>query len=111
MGGALGITVAGLLLDNASNRIAAQLPAQNAADLMTRVWGSIGSADVLEPAAGTVTQSIQQTLGTGIINGWGTALVAAVIGLVATTLLRNKRQTPAGGSGRVDLVEWGRRWE
>lgn len=95
MGGALGITVAGLLLDQASNRVAAQLSDQNAAHLMTRVWGSIGSLEETAPALGAVEQSIQDTLGAGIIHGWTTALAAAVVGLLAAVLLKNKQEAPA----------------
>lgn len=94
MGGALGITVAGITLDDASSRIAAQLPEQDSADLMTQVWGSIGNLESLQQSMTSLGQTIRDTLGAGLVDGWYTALAAGVLGLLVALMLKNKQEVP-----------------
>lgn len=87
MGGAFGVSLAGVMLSGAS-RLARERMSAEAAGLGTEVWGSDRGLEVLREAPETVQVAIRSMLGGGIIEGWYWALGAALLGLLFAWLIR-----------------------
>lgn len=92
MGGATGITIAGVTLGRAS-RLLGSRPEVDLSELDVQAWGSSSSLRALQEAPIEVQETVRQALGTGIINGWYWALGAAFLGLCVALMLRNTHAT------------------
>lgn len=91
MGGATGITTAGVLLSGAARRIAFLPEAEALQELNVEDWGTAGSLQVLQQAPEPVQDVVRVVLAHGILNGWYWAAGAAAIGLFAAVKLRSVR--------------------
>lgn len=93
LGGAMGITLAGVMLGRAAEALGAQGPAL--AELGEQAWGSASSLDALRAASPAARELVRHTLSAGILQGWYWALGATLVGLGAALLLREAPPRPA----------------
>ena len=90
MGGAMGITLAGVLLSQASERLAGRLNI-DPDRLANQVWGMGDSLQVLGGTSGAEGEAARQALGSGLVEGWYFALGAAMLGLVLSLAVKGKK--------------------
>ncbi len=84
MGGATGITLAGVLLSRAVYELRGTVVRINTAD----IWGSEGGGlDALDEMSPQAAQAVRGALIEGVVEGWYWALGAAILGLVVGFLL------------------------
>ena len=90
MGGAMGITLAGVLLSQASERLAGRLNI-DPDRLANQVWGMDNGLQVLGGTSGAEGEAVRQALGSGLVDGWYFALGAALVGLVLSLAVKSKK--------------------
>ncbi|MGI9175496.1 MAG: MFS transporter, partial [Rhodothermales bacterium] len=90
MGGAMGITLAGVLLSQASERLAGRLNI-DPERLANQVWGTNNGLQVLGGTSGAEQETVRQALGSGLVEGWYLALGAALLGLVLSLAVKSKK--------------------
>lgn len=86
MGGAAGITLAGVLLSRAVYELHGTALQISTAD----IWGSGGGLAALEEMSPEAAQAVRSVLVAGLVEGWYWALGAAVIGLIVAFLLEKE---------------------
>ena len=91
MGGATGITLAGVLLSRASRGLSDQVAA---GDLAQQAWGSSRSLEALRQAPPATQETVRDVLGSGLVEGWYWALGAALVGLAVSLAIRSKKPEP-----------------
>ena len=89
MGGATGITLAGVLLSRASQGLSEQIA--GGSDLAQQAWGSSRSLEALQQAPLATQETVRHVLGSGLVEGWCWALGAALVGLVVSLAVRAKK--------------------
>ena len=81
VGGAAGITLAGVWLSRTVQRLAA--PGAEFEVDSTDIWGADGGLDALDQVSPGLANAVQSALIEGLVEGWYWALGAAVLGIVA----------------------------
>lgn len=94
MGGATGITLAGVMLGRASQYIGRGEARDALAEMESQVWGSSSSLLALRDAPAAVQEAVRQSLGSGIIHGWYWAFGAAILGFFVSFALKEPREEP-----------------
>ncbi|HET6568996.1 MAG TPA: MFS transporter [Rhodothermales bacterium] len=106
MGGATGMTLAGVLLNRASAGLSGQIHAQvSGGELSSKIWGSSSSLQALQDAPVSTQQAVRHALGAGLLHGWYMALAAAVIGLAISFALKHEiRRLLRNGQAKAGSV-------
>lgn len=86
LGGATGITLAGVLLSRASQQLA-RAPG-DLAQIGSQAWGSSTGLEVLRRAPAATQETVRQVLGAGIVQSWYWAAGAALLGFLIAFSLR-----------------------
>lgn len=102
MGGAAGITLAGVLLDHTTRGLSARLP--EGAELSAQVWGSSSSLQILRQASTATQEMVRQSLSAGLLDGWYVALGAALLGLALSFLLTRRETIEASQEAASELL-------
>lgn len=103
MGGATGITLAGVILTRSTHRLLGEDVEIGAAE----IWSTDrGGVDAIEGISGESAAAVQGAVSTGLVNGWYLALGAAVLGFLIAFALRNEAATKPGlvGDGERDAT-------
>lgn len=87
LGGAFGITMAGVLYGRAAQGLSHTL-STGLGGIDTQGLGSSQSLSALKSAPPAVQEAVRQTLGAGVVHGWYVALGAALVGLIITFSVR-----------------------
>ena len=90
MGGAMGITLAGVMLSQASERLAGRLNI-DPENLASQVWGMEGGFQVLGGTSEAGGAAVRQALGSGLVEGWYWAFGAAFLGLLLSLAVKSKK--------------------
>ena len=89
MGGATGITFAGVLLSRTSEGLSERIG--EGGDLAQQTWGSARSLEALRQAPPATQEAVRDALGSGLVEGWYWALGAALLGLAISFAIRDKK--------------------
>ncbi len=92
IGGAVGVSLAGVVLGSASRLIRHQAAAAGVPELHAQVWGGAEGLRALARLPADVQAMVRATLGAGIVEGWYWAAGAALAGLVVALLSVRPRE-------------------
>ena len=96
MGGAAGITLAGVLLSRAVYELRGAAISISTADIWGSEGGGLAALDEMPPDA---ADAVRLALIEGLVEGWYVALGAAVLGLVVSFLLERNPQSKEAAPG------------
>lgn len=86
MGGAAGITLAGVLLSRSIQSLSG--PASDIEISTSEIWGSAGGLEALRTLPPTTAEAVRTAMIEGLVDGWYWALAAAIAGIVVSLFLR-----------------------